>query len=130
MAGHFKLLSPPLQGQDVDVETSSASYAPPATSPTASALNTIEQVRELLYGDAMRNQGRRVEDVQEAVHALEQRMLQRLEEMQGSVDALARALRQEQSASLRSIGGAIVEMGRQITSMGELRDRSSDVKSA
>ena len=118
MAGHVKLLTPDNEGNLAE-----APALPAAASP-----DTLAQVRELLYGDAMRNHGRRVEDVQDDVHALEQRMLKRFAEMQGVMDALARALRQEQGQSVRAIGGAMVELGKQIAAMGELR--GADPKNA
>lgn len=121
MIGHVKLLSPP--SLDEPPQAVSAS-------PSANALNTIEQVRELLYGDAMRHQGRRVEDIGEEMRDLEQRILQRFDDMQTSMDALTRTLRLEQATSIRNIGLAIAEVGRQIASMGDVRDRAgSDAKS-
>ncbi len=83
------------------------------------ASNTIEKVRELLYGEAMRSQGRRHEDLREAVTDLEQRMVQRFNEMQKSIDALALSLRMEQSNAVRAIGGAVTEMGRQISALAD-----------
>ncbi len=81
--------------------------------------NTIEKVRELLYGEAMRLQGRRHDDLREAVADLEQRMVQRFNEMQKSIDALALSLRMEQSNAVRAIGGAVTEMGRQISALAD-----------
>ncbi|GJD61248.1 hypothetical protein [Methylobacterium frigidaeris] len=83
------------------------------------ASNTIEKVRELLYGNAMRSQGRRVEDLREAMTDLEQRMVQRFNDMQKSIDALALSLRMEQSNAVRAIGGAVTEMGRQISALAD-----------
>jgi hypothetical protein len=92
----------------------------------AQGASTIDQVRELLYGEAMRTHGRRLENANEMMSALEQRMLKRFSEVETSIEALARLLRMEQSASVRAIGGAIVEMGRQITSLSEIHDRYPD----
>ncbi len=118
MAGHVKLLTPSLGDEAAPV---------PATG--GPVPDTLEQVRELLYGDALRRHDRRLETAQDEVHALEQRMLKRLEEMQATIDALGRALRQEHGNSVRAIGGSIVDMGRQITAMGEIRDRGAEQKS-
>lgn len=90
----------------------------PAPAPNDAA-NTIEKVRELLYGDAMRSQGRRVEDLRESMTDLEQRMVQRFNDMQKSIDALALSLRMEQSNAVRAIGGAVTEMGRQISALAD-----------
>jgi len=95
-----------------------------ASAEAAAEANTIEKVRELLYGEAMRSQGRRVEDLREALNDIEQRMVQRLNDMQKSMDTLALSLRMEQGNAVRAIGGAITEMGRQISAMGEMRDRT------
>jgi hypothetical protein len=92
----------------------------------AQSSSTIDQVRELLYGEAMRSHGRRLEDANEMMNALEQRMLQRFTEVEASIESLTRLLRQEQSAAVRAIGGAIIEMGRQITSLSEINDRHPD----
>ncbi|MET7246410.1 hypothetical protein ABZT49_23935 [Methylobacterium sp. EM32] len=50
---------------------------------------------------------------------LEQRMVQRFNDMQKSIDALALSLRMEQSNAVRAIGGAVTEMGRQISALAD-----------
>lgn len=89
-----------------------------ASAPDAAA-NTIDKVRELLYGDAMRSQERRHDDLRESVTDLEQRMVQRFNDLQKSIDALALSLRMEQSNAVRAIGGAVTEMGRQISALAD-----------
>lgn len=93
-------------------------YAATEPAPTDAA-NTIDKVRELLYGDAMRSQERRHDDLREAVTDLEQRMVQRFNDIQKSIDALALSLRMEQSNSVRAIGSAVTEMGRQISALAD-----------
>ena len=102
--------------------------APPvqATQQDSGVVDTIDQVRELLYGDAMRHHGRRVEDLGGAMRDLEQRIMRRIDEMQNAVDALARTMRVEQSNAVRSIGLTLAEMGRQIASAGAVTGSATE----
>lgn len=96
----------------------------PIPQPLANVTDTIEQVRELLYGDAMRHHGRRMEDMSGVMRDLEQRVMRRLDEMQNAIDALARSLRVEQTNAVRGIGLTLAEMGRQIAATGDVRGGS------
>lgn len=111
-----------------DANTDSPLDFRPPVPQSASASNTIDQVRELLYGEAMRHQDRWVDDMEVTLQTLEQTLHRRLGDVQAAIEVLGRTLRIEQAEATRSIGLAIIEIGRQVASLGEDGSRGADRK--
>ena len=89
-----------------------------AVSQAALRGNPIDQVRELLFGDAQRTNDNRIATLDGAMRAMELRLIERLDGIDRRIDELSQRTKADQASALRSVGAAIEEVGRQITALG------------
>ena len=85
---------------------------------TAAAGATIDQVRELLFGEQKREHDHRLVELADSLHALEQRLSARLDELGRRLDELAETTKDDQAQTINSIGSAIANVGWQIAALG------------
>lgn len=86
--------------------------------PDNAPANTIDQVRDLLFGDAKREHDDRIAELDLTIKRLQSRVAEQLSAMEARMDAMSRTLSSRQDESLRQIGEAIVSLGRQISALG------------
>lgn len=85
--------------------------------PNAAESNPLDQVRELLFGDSNRKYDGNIAELNDALRLLEHRLVDRLDGIDRRLDELARRTEVEQAQTIRSIGAAIEEVGRQISAL-------------
>lgn len=90
--------------------------------------NTIDKVRDLLFGEAQREHDQRIADLDASMKAMDARIAEQFKAMEARMDATSQALSSRHEESMRQIGEAIVSVGRQISSLGSARERDRDSK--
>ena len=108
--------------------TKSVGLLRPEQAPEDASANTIDKVRDLLFGEAKREQEKRVADLDAAMKAMNDRVAEQFKAMEAKMDAMSRALSSRHDESVRQIGEAIVSVGRQISSLGSAREHDRDRK--
>ncbi len=88
-----------------------------AVSHTGRAVDPMEQVRDLLFGEAKRGHDQRFEMMQAHIDALAQRLDQRLDGLQKDLNALQVSGRHEQDTTISAVGEALAEVGRKIAAL-------------
>lgn len=83
-----------------------------------SPVNTIEQVRDLLFGEAKREHDTRIAELDLAVRSMQSRIAEQLSAMEARMDVMSQTLSAKHEESLRRIGDAIVSLGHQISALG------------
>jgi coenzyme F420-reducing hydrogenase delta subunit len=91
-------------------------------------MNTIEQVRDLLFGDAKREHDNRIAELDQVIKSMQARIAEQLGAMEARMEAISRAHSARHEESLRQIGEAIVSVGRQISALGSVHERDRDSK--
>jgi hypothetical protein len=77
----------------------------------ASAPDPIEQVRELLFGEARRTTEQNLQALDEKLEAMRADFLARFAALEGRLIDLSRETEQNQEASIDAIGSAIAQLG-------------------
>ncbi len=90
--------------------------------------NTIDKVRDLLFGEAKREHDGRIAELDASMTAMNDRIAETLKAMEAKMDAMSRALSSKHDESMRQIGEAFVSVGRQISSLGSTREHDRDSK--
>lgn len=90
-----------------------------AEAPRQPSEGTIDQVRELLFGETQRQNDTRAEDLQKMVDALEAKLSRRLDQLEARLTALAQAGDDDRRKSLADVGQALSVLGKQINKLGE-----------
>lgn len=85
----------------------------------ANVADAMTQVRELLFGEAQRNNDDHFDKLSRQVDALRAQIEDRLDRIEQQVDQLNRETKEEQSAMIVSIGAAIESVGQQIAQLGD-----------
>ena len=83
--------------------------------------NTIDQVRELLFGEARRTTDHRHEDLNTKVDALAAEFRARFDKVEASIAALTRETEVRRLSGIESIGSAIADLGAHIKKLGAPR---------
>ena len=81
------------------------------------AVDPMEQVRDLLFGEAKRGHDQRFEEMQAHIDALAQRLDQRLDMLQSELSALRVSGRHEQDTTINAVGEALADVGRKIAAL-------------
>lgn len=81
--------------------------------------NTIDQVRDLLFGEAQRGNDQRHDQLNAAIEALRQDMAERLNMLEARMIEQDRNTEQRHAASIRGIGAAISELGEQVSKFAD-----------
>jgi alpha-D-ribose 1-methylphosphonate 5-triphosphate synthase subunit PhnG len=81
--------------------------------------NTIEQVRDLLFGEAQRGNDKRHDELNAAIEALRQDMPKRLNMLEARLIEQDRNAEQRHIAAIRGIGTAISELGEQVSKFAD-----------
>ncbi len=76
--------------------------------------NTIEQVRELLFGQEKRTTEQRHREFEEKIEALHADMLSRFSMLESRLSDTERALDQQHNAALEEISNAITDLGSRV----------------
>jgi hypothetical protein len=88
--------------------------------------NTIERVRDLLFGQTKREHDTRIAELDLSIKSMHTRITEQLRVMEAKMEAMSQALSSRQDESLRQIGEAIVAVGRQISALGSARGHDGD----
>ncbi len=88
--------------------------------------DTIEQVRDLLFGEAKREHDDRIAELDLAIKSLNTRITEQLGAIETKMEAMSQALSSRHDESLRQIGEAIVAVGRQISALGSPNGHDRD----
>jgi hypothetical protein len=84
--------------------------------------NAIEQVRELLFGEARRTADQKLDDVNARFDLFAAEVRTRFDKIEASVDALTRDSEQRRLHGIESIGSAIADLGAHIRKLGAARN--------
>jgi phage host-nuclease inhibitor protein Gam len=90
--------------------------------------NTIDKVRDLLFGEAKREHDNRIAELNDAMIAMNDRMAEQFRAMEAKMEAMAQALAARREEDLRRVGEAIVSVGQQIAALGNARGHDRDRK--
>ena len=90
--------------------------------PSEAERNAIDQVRELLFGEARRTTDHRLEDLNTKVDALADEFRVRFDKLETALAALTRDAEQRRLHGIESIGGAIADLGAHIKKLGTARN--------
>lgn len=90
--------------------------------------NTIDKVRDLLFGEAKREHDSRIAELDASMKAMNDHIAEKFKAMEAKMDAMSRALSSKHDESMRQIGEAFVSVGRQISSLGSTREHDRDSK--
>jgi hypothetical protein len=101
----------------------------PAAQAAPDDKDPMEQVRELLFGEAKRAHDTRLEEIAAALKLIEAQLSQRFEGIDTRIEQIAKSMRTEQNAAFKHIGTALADVGRRIASMGEKRERDREATS-
>jgi hypothetical protein len=102
-----------------DQKENVVSLNPTAGTPEA----TIEQVRELLFGDKQRGNDQRHRDIEAAIEALRHDMLERFSMLESRVADVEREAERRHAAAIDGIGSALSDLGAHIRKLAEPRGR-------
>ncbi len=87
------------------------------TGPATTSADTIEQVRELLFGHEKRSAEQRDNEINERIHALNADMLERMAMLESRLVETERALEAQHNTALENISAAISELGLRVGQM-------------
>ena len=90
--------------------------------PSEAERNAIDQVRELLFGEARRTADQRLDDVTAKLDALGAELRARFDKVEASIAVLTRETEQRRLHGIESIGGAIADLGAHIRKLGAARN--------
>lgn len=81
----------------------------------------IDQVRELLFGEAKRSTEQNLQGLDQKVEAMRASMLERFAEVENRIAELTRETERAQAAAIDDIGSAIAQLGASIRNMSGAR---------
>ena len=118
MKGSAKNLAPQ-PGKDIemgkiDKDIHHDAAATPFPAPAAMDANTIDQVRELLFGGEKRSTDQRFRDLDDRIEALRADMLARFSMLETRLSDTERALDHQHNVAVDEIGVAIGELGNRV----------------
>ena len=90
-----------------------------AKAESAAAEPTIDQVRELLFGQSQRANEARAQEINQTIEALRRDLLDRFAVMDQRIEELAQATTSRHVATVEAIGSAISDLGAQIRKLVE-----------
>lgn len=108
--------------------TKSVSVLHPEKTSEDTSANTIDKVRDLLFGEAKREHDNRIAELDATMKAMNDRIADEFKAMEAKMDAMSQALSSRHDENLRQIGEAIASVGRQISSLGSAREHDRDRK--
>ncbi|MBV1707303.1 MAG: hypothetical protein KGQ37_08870 [Hyphomicrobiales bacterium] len=88
-----------------------------AAGQTATTADTIEQVRELLFGHEKRSAEQRDHEINERINVLNADMLERIAMLESRLVETERALEAQHNTALENISAAISELGTRVGQM-------------
>jgi len=92
----------------------------PGAKPDAAGVDpTIEQVRELLFGQAQRTNEQRDKELNQTIDALRREMMERFAAMEARMDELAHETTRRHSTTVEAIGSAIADLGAHVRKLAE-----------
>jgi hypothetical protein len=90
-------------------------------SPPPGGADTMEQVRELLFGATKRATDQAIRDLDCKIEGVREELLARLAELESRVLDLGRDTERNHSAAIDAIGGAIAQLGATVQNMSARR---------
>ncbi len=87
----------------------------------APTVDPMEQVRELLFGEAKRTAEQNFQALDEKIEAMRADFLARFAELESRLVDLARDTEQNQAASVNAIGSAIAQLGATVQNLSVRR---------
>jgi len=81
----------------------------------------MEQVRELLFGEARRNAEQTVTALDAKVESIRAEFLARFASLENRLNELSRETKQDQAQSIETIGSAIAQLGDSLQTLGRQR---------
>jgi len=81
------------------------------------AIDPMDQVRELLFGEARRASDAQAHAIEQRLEAMRADFLERLATLESRLVDLARETERSQAASINAIGGAIAQLGATVQNM-------------
>lgn len=108
--------------------TKSVRLVPPEQAAEDTSANTIDKVRDLLFGEVKRDHDGRIAELDLAIKNINERVAEQFKAMEAKMEVMQRALSSRHDESLRQVGEAIVAVGRQISSLGSAREHDRDGK--
>jgi hypothetical protein len=108
--------------------TNTVRFLPQEKAADNTSANTIEQVRDLLFGEAKREHDGRIADLDLSIKNMHSHLDEQLRSMEAKMEAMSQALTSRQEESLRKIGEAIMSVGRQISALGSSHEHDRDHK--
>ncbi len=91
---------------------------------SAAADPTIDQVRELLFGQTQRSNEARTQELNQSIEALRREMLERFAAMDQRIEELTQATTKRHLGTVEAIGSAISALGAQISKLAEPPSRT------
>lgn len=91
------------------------------TGKAAAAVDPIDQVRELLFGQAKRETSENLKELEARMEEMRADFLARFSALETRLIELGRDTEKNQAASVDAIGGAIAQLGATIQSMSARR---------
>jgi hypothetical protein len=82
----------------------------------------IDQVRDLLFGEAEREHSTRIAELELLIKSMDGRITEQLRAMQARMEAMSQAPPSKHEDSLRQIGEALVSIGRQLSALGSAHE--------
>lgn len=84
-------------------------------------IDPMEQVRELLFGEAKRSTEQNFEAIEAKIEAMRADFLARLAALEGQLVQLSRDTEENHSASLHAVGSAIAQLGATVQNLSAQR---------
>ncbi len=84
-------------------------------------IDPMEQVRELLFGEAKRSAEQNFEALEAKIEAMRADFLARLAALESQITQLSRDTEENHSASLHAVGSAIAQLGATVQNLGSQR---------
>ena len=98
------------------------STAKKGNGPVGTGNDTIDQVRDLLFGDAQRSNAERFEAIETMLVQMEKRLSARLDRIEQEIEARTEAVASAHRGSILEMGKAVAAVGEQFKSLADLSD--------
>lgn len=108
--------------------TKSVRLVLPEQASEETSANTIDKVRDLLFGEAKREHDSRIAELNDTIKVMDDRVAEQFKAMEAKMEAMSKALSARHDEDLRQVGEAIVSVGRQITLLGSAHGHDRDRK--
>lgn len=101
------------------------STAKKGNGPVVAGDQTIDQVRDLLFGDAQRGNAERFDALENMLAQMEKRLSARLDRIEQDIEARTEAVATAHRGSIMEMGKAVAAVGEQFKSLADLSDQIS-----